>query len=180
MIQPVNALSFKAIYNQPGGRFTEKELDLIVDIHNKMKTPDLKITKGSRLIDYLDVKDYHLLIKPGTFKDTVDISLSKGVSFNPDGIKLHDENFVGTFSEDKEFLPEYVENTYRRDKAKKDFNKFGMISMAVIVTIIILGTITTLKNGINKINQQKTTEVVTDTLKTLQKDTLDVSKKLIK
>ena len=65
-------------------------------------------------------------------------------------------------------------------KTKKDFNKFGMISMAVIVTIIILGTITTLKNGINKINQQKTTEVVTDTLKTLQKDTLDISKKFIK
>ena len=180
MIQPVNSPSFKAIYKQPGGRFTDKEFELIDDVQRKMKTTEFKISKNNSLIDFLDVKNYHLFIKPGTFKDTIDISLSKGVSFSPEGIKLQEEKFVGTFSEDKEFLPEYVENEYRRNKARNDFNIFGMIAMVAIGAIIILGAVTTLRNGVSKINKQETTEVVSDTLKTLQKDTLDISKKLIK
>ncbi len=180
MIQPVNSPSFKAIYKQPGGRFTDKEIELMKDVQGKMQTVDFEISKGSRLVDFLDVKDYHLLIKPGVFKDTIDISLSKGVAFTPDGIKLQEEKFVGTFSEEKEFLPEYVENEYRRNKARNDFNIFGMIAMVAIGAIIILGAVTTLRNGVSKINKQETTEVVSDTLKTLQKDTLDISKKLVK
>ena len=29
MIQPINSLNFKSIYKQPGGRFTDKEIELI-------------------------------------------------------------------------------------------------------------------------------------------------------
>ena len=47
MIQPINSLSFKAIYKQPGGRFTEKEFELINDVQEKMNTTKFKETKNN-------------------------------------------------------------------------------------------------------------------------------------
>ena len=177
MIQPINSLSFKAIYKQPGGRFTEKEFELINDVQEKMNTTKFKETKNNKFIDYLDTKNYHLFIKPGTFENTIDISLSEGVSFTPEGIKLYNEKEVGTFDERKEFLPEYVKGVYDREQTHKSFNLMGMLGIVILAATIILGGITAIRKDLIVAKEK---EIVTDTLKTLQKDTLDLSQKFLK
>ena len=180
MIQPINSLNFKGIYKQPGGRFTDKEFELINDVYEKMNTTNLKETKGSRFIDFLDSRNYHLFVKPGTIKDSINISLSEGISFTSEGIKLLNEKEVGTFGEGKEFLPEYVKDVYNREQARKSFNAMGIIGTIFIAAAIITGAIITLKKEILKLNTPETKEIVIDSLKTMQKDTLDLSKKIIK
>lgn len=161
-----NQTSFKAIYKPIGVEFSESQKKVIKDIENKVNPNE----------------DFY--VEYGTKRDSVELSKLGG--FTKDALKSEKTGwqkqiYIGTYDENKLFPIEDLK-TAEKEQKKKDI--LGTITGVVIIGMmltIILGTRNNAKTkDVIPTVKEQVVNPIKDSLQKVGKDTLNLTKQLLK
>ena len=166
-VQAINSqTSFKGVYSPKGIRFSESQKKVIDDIKNKVNpNEDFFVEYGVR------DNSIELFKLEGRTRDALDAEKT--------GWKK--QLYIGTYSENHLFNLEDIENV-KREQRKRDIG-------GILTGVLILGMMSTIILGYRKIAKTKDTipvvkeqvvNPIKDSLQKFSKDTLDLTKQLMK
>lgn len=184
-INAVNAQSFRAIYKNTEIDYTKEQTDVALDILKKAEKIDPKYDKTS-LLGYLKA-DYNmdLFADPSSDKKTINLYISEVLpSTNEDCFKNKTKlTYVGSYNSKHPFETKDVEAELDRITGKSGTNLVNVIATAIAVLSLIFAPVLGVVMLIKDKSAPKIENVIkntTDTLKNLPKDTLNLTKKIIK
>ena len=161
-----NQTNFKGVYSPRGVRFSDSQKKVIDDIKNKVNpNEDFFVEYGVR------DNSIELFKLEGRTRDALDAEKT--------GWKK--QLYIGTYSENYLFNLEDIENV-KREQRKRDIG-------GILTGVLILGMMSTIILGYRKIAKTKDTipvvkeqvvNPIKDSLQRVGKDTLDLTKQLIK
>lgn len=161
-----NQTNFKAIYKPIGVEFSESQKKVIKDIENKVNPNE----------------DFY--VEYGTKRDSVELSKLGG--FTKDALDAEKTGwkkklYIGTYSENYLFNLEDIENV-KREQRKKDIGGIltGVLIIGMMLTIILGSRNNTKTKDVIPTVKEQVVNPIKDSLQKVGKDTLNLTKQLLK
>lgn len=165
MIQPVNNISFKAIWEKPH-KYNAEQSRTITEIKARL---------GERIFE----NDY--LIEPGAKDNKVLLYKFENLKYSNSGVRTsYDKKiYIGAYNEENPFL---VKDLKEADKFIEQANNSNKVATIVMLALGILGVVLSVVLPKNKIKThqansiEQVTKPVVDSLQQAKKDTINFLK----